>query len=146
MYGMSGFIDHDQIFKGLIEAFFREFMELFCPAEATLIDFTRVEFLREEHFTDVQRGTRRRLDLVAKVGLKEGARSSSWCTASLRPRARSRIFHAGCSGTSASYSCGTTRKSSPLPCLPTMPTGNAPCRIVSSLGWQARSLHSLSTI
>ena len=69
---MPTHIDHDQIFKGLIEAFFREFMELFCPAEATLIDFTRVEFLREEHFTDVQRGTRRRLDLVAKVGLKEG--------------------------------------------------------------------------
>jgi hypothetical protein len=25
-------IDHDQIFKRLIEAFFREFLELFCPA------------------------------------------------------------------------------------------------------------------
>jgi len=58
-------IDHDQIFKGLIEAFFREFMELFCPGEAQVMDFGRVEFLREEHFTDVQAGTRRRLDLVA---------------------------------------------------------------------------------
>ena len=47
-------IDHDQIFKRLIEAFFREFMELFCPDEAQLIDFTRVEFLRQEHFTDVK--------------------------------------------------------------------------------------------
>jgi len=65
-------IDHDQIFKRLIEAFFREFMELFCPAEATLIDFSRVEFLREEYFTDVKRGRRKRLDLVVKVGLKAG--------------------------------------------------------------------------
>jgi hypothetical protein len=44
-------IDHDQIFKQLIEAFFREFLELFCPAEAKWIDFSQVEFLREEHFT-----------------------------------------------------------------------------------------------
>ena len=65
-------IDHDQIFKRLIEAFFREFMELFCPTEAQLIDFSTVEFLRKEHFTDVERGLRRRLDLVAKVGLKAG--------------------------------------------------------------------------
>ena len=65
-------IDHDQIFKQLIEAFFREFIELFCPVEAKWIDFSQVEFLREEHFTDVTRGHRRRLDLVAKVGLKAG--------------------------------------------------------------------------
>ena len=65
-------IDHDQIFKRLIEAFFREFMELFCPAEAQLIDFSKVEFLREEHFTDVERGLRRLLDLVVKVGVKTG--------------------------------------------------------------------------
>lgn len=65
-------IDHDQIFKQLIEAFFREFMELFCPVEAKWIDFSQVEFLREEHFTDVTRGLRRKLDLVAKVGLKAG--------------------------------------------------------------------------
>lgn len=59
-------IDHDQIFKRLIEAFFREFMELFCPVIAGLIDFSRVEFLHQEHFTDIRRGIRRRVDLVAK--------------------------------------------------------------------------------
>src|SRR5262245_28563722 len=32
-------LDHDQIFKQLIEAFFREFMELFCEGEAAQIDF-----------------------------------------------------------------------------------------------------------
>ena len=47
-------------------------MELFCPNEARAIDFSNVEFLRQEHFTDVKRGLRRHLDLVAKVGLKTG--------------------------------------------------------------------------
>ena len=65
-------IDHDQIFKRLIEAFFREFLELFCPAEERLIDFSRVDIFSGEIFTDVERGRRRRLDLVAKVGLKAG--------------------------------------------------------------------------
>ena len=49
-------IDHDQIFKQLIESFFREFLELFCPDEARLVNFKEVQFLREEHFTDVKRG------------------------------------------------------------------------------------------
>ena len=65
-------IDHDHLFKQLIEAFFREFLELFCPVEAAQIDFRKVEFLREEFFTDVRRGRRNRLDLVAKVRLKRG--------------------------------------------------------------------------
>jgi hypothetical protein len=65
-------IDHDQIIKTLIQAFFREFMELFFPEEARLIDSSRVEFLREEYFTDLPRGKRRLLDLVVKVGLLAG--------------------------------------------------------------------------
>jgi hypothetical protein len=65
-------IDHDQIFKQLIEAFFREFMELFCPDEAALMDFSRVEFLGEEHFTEISTGDRRLLDLVVKVALEGG--------------------------------------------------------------------------
>jgi len=65
-------VDHDQILKRLIEAFFREFMELFCPAIAKLIDFSTVEFLRQEYFTDIRAGSRRRMNLVAKVGLKAG--------------------------------------------------------------------------
>ena len=65
-------IDHDHICKQLVEAFFREFLELFCPLEAAQMDFRHVEFLREEFFTDVRRGRRKRLDLVAKVQLKVG--------------------------------------------------------------------------
>ena len=37
-------IDHDQIFKRLLKEFFREFIELFLPKEAKLIDFRRVSF------------------------------------------------------------------------------------------------------
>lgn len=66
-------IDHDQIFKTLIEAFFAEFMTLFCPNEAAEIDFSQVEFLRKEYFTDTQKGKRREMDLVVKVRLKSGS-------------------------------------------------------------------------
>lgn len=66
-------IDHDQVFKTLIEAFFAEFMLLFCPHEAAAIDFSQVEFLRKEYFTDTQRGKRRAMDLVVKVRLKTGS-------------------------------------------------------------------------
>jgi hypothetical protein len=57
-------IDHDQVFKTLIEAFLAEFMLLFCPKEAAAIDFSRIEFLRKEYFTDTQRGKRRAMDLA----------------------------------------------------------------------------------
>jgi hypothetical protein len=65
-------IDHDQIIKKLIQVFFREFMELFFPREARLINFRRVDFLLQEHFTDIRLGNRRVLDLVVKVGLRAG--------------------------------------------------------------------------
>ena len=65
-------IDHDQIFKNLIEAFFREFMQLFFASIAEQIDFSTVEFLRKEYFTDVQLGKRRAMDLVVKVRLVNG--------------------------------------------------------------------------
>jgi hypothetical protein len=65
-------IDHDQIFKKLIQAFFREFIELFCPGEASWIDFSRVAFLLDEYFTDIPLGDRRLLDCVARVSLRDG--------------------------------------------------------------------------
>ena len=47
-------------------------MALFFPALARLIDFSSVEFLLDEHFTDTTAGIRRLLDLVVKVRLKAG--------------------------------------------------------------------------
>ncbi len=65
-------IDHDQIFKTLFESFFEEFMNQFFPSEAALLDFNRTEVMREVYFTDIPKGKRRALDLVFKVGTKEG--------------------------------------------------------------------------
>jgi hypothetical protein len=64
---------HDQLFKDLLRAFFREFMELFFPAAARL-DFSTVVFLDKEVFTDLPTGRQRTLDLVAQVQTLDGKR------------------------------------------------------------------------
>src|SRR5713101_3453276 len=63
-------MDHDQRFKHLLREFFREFMELFFPAQAARLDFTAVEWLDKELFTDPPQGEKKVLDLVAKVPAK----------------------------------------------------------------------------
>jgi hypothetical protein len=65
-------IPHDQLFKELLNAFFREFLALFFPAVAARLDFTRVTFLDKEVFTDVPTGSRRELDIVAQVYTLDG--------------------------------------------------------------------------
>ncbi len=62
----------DQLFKELLQAFFREFLELFYPAIAARLDFQRVTFLDKEAFADVPEGSRREADLVAQVHTLEG--------------------------------------------------------------------------
>jgi hypothetical protein len=56
----------------LIREFFREFIELFLPDKAAVIDFGSVVFLDKETFIDLPRGDRRGMDLVAQVQLKTG--------------------------------------------------------------------------
>src|SRR4051812_40936414 len=65
-------MSHDQLFKELLQAFFREFMELFFPNVAARLDFSRVTFLDKEMFTDLPRGDQREADLVAQVYTLEG--------------------------------------------------------------------------
>jgi hypothetical protein len=65
---------HDQLFKDLLRAFFREFMELFFPDVAARLDFSTVTFLDKEVFTDVPQGRQRTLDLVAQVQTLDGKR------------------------------------------------------------------------
>ena len=65
-------LKHDQIFKTLIKEFFQEFMFSFLPDIAEEIDFKSTEFLEQEFFTDINRGRKKLLDLVAKVRLKTG--------------------------------------------------------------------------
>ncbi len=65
-------MDHDQLIKSLIEAFFEQLVRLFAPDAAAQMDFSRVEFLPTEQFTDPPTGGRRRPDVPAKVGLRSG--------------------------------------------------------------------------
>src|SRR2546427_576698 len=62
----------DQLFKELLRSFFREFLELFFPAAAARLDFSRVEFLDREVFTDIPEGSRREPDLVARTYTLDG--------------------------------------------------------------------------
>ncbi|MDQ3813287.1 MAG: hypothetical protein M3347_04980 [Armatimonadota bacterium] len=65
-------VSHDQLFKELLRAFFREFMELFFPAVAARLDFSHVVLLDREVFTDVPEGALREPDLVARVNTQSG--------------------------------------------------------------------------
>ena len=64
--------DHDQRFKSLLKAFFAEFFQVFFPNWADRFDFSRVDWLEQEVFTDPPRGERRSLDLVARLPLHPG--------------------------------------------------------------------------
>ena len=62
--------DHDQRFKGLLRAFFAEFLRLFFPDWAAHLEPDRAEFQDQETFLDPPQGERRLLDLVARVPTK----------------------------------------------------------------------------
>ena len=56
----------------MLKAFFAEFFQVFFPAWADRFDFSRVDWLEQEVFTDPPRGARRSLDLVARLPLRPG--------------------------------------------------------------------------
>jgi Domain of unknown function (DUF4351)/Putative transposase, YhgA-like len=60
---------HDQSFKELISTFFLEFLELFVPEIAGMIDPTSIKFLQQEYFTDLVEGETKIVDLLAEVKL-----------------------------------------------------------------------------
>jgi predicted transposase/invertase (TIGR01784 family) len=62
----------DPVFKELLKAFFREFLELFFPEAAARLDFSEVTFLDKELFTHLPEGALREPDLVAELRTKEG--------------------------------------------------------------------------
>ncbi|MBI1917073.1 MAG: DUF4351 domain-containing protein [Planctomycetes bacterium] len=64
-------VDHDQRFKILLREFFREFFELFFPKYAALFDFSPIEWIDKEVFTDPPTGKRRYVDLLAKIPLRQ---------------------------------------------------------------------------
>jgi len=64
-------IDHDRLFKELLETFFAEFMELFFPEAVRSIDLMRIKFLQQEVFTDVTAGEKRKVDILVETRLKD---------------------------------------------------------------------------
>src|SRR5579872_1386469 len=63
--------DHDQLLKSALKTFFKEYLELFLPdlAKRLYLDSPQfpVEFLDKEYFTDIPKGRRREVDLLARV-------------------------------------------------------------------------------
>jgi predicted transposase YdaD len=66
------YLPHDRLFKELIQTFFAEFMEAFFPEVARWMDFSEVEFLQQDLFTDITAGEQHRIDILAKLKLKGG--------------------------------------------------------------------------
>src|SRR5438132_7716207 len=63
--------DHDQRLKVLLRELFAEFLQLFFPEWADRFDFTGLEWLDKEVFTDPPQGERRYLDLVARLPVRQ---------------------------------------------------------------------------
>ncbi len=64
-------IDHDQLFKELLTTFFFEFLDLFFPSVLGYLDTDSIQFVDKEVFTDVVRGEKNILDLVALAKFQE---------------------------------------------------------------------------
>ncbi|XID95497.1 Rpn family recombination-promoting nuclease/putative transposase [Paenibacillaceae bacterium WGS1546] len=64
-------IDHDRLYKELLQTFFKEFMELFFPDISKFIDYSHVKLLSQELFSDIARGTTKRVDVLIETKLLE---------------------------------------------------------------------------
>ena len=64
-------IDHDGLFKELIQTFFEEFVILFFPNIYEEIDFTHVTFLDKEMVNDAQGRKKREVDIIVETRLKQ---------------------------------------------------------------------------
>ena len=58
-------INHDQLFKELLTTFFVEFLELFFPSVLEYLDTDAISFVDKELFTDVTKGKKKIMDIVA---------------------------------------------------------------------------------
>ena len=63
-------IDHDRLFKELLETFFAEFMQLFFPDAYQAIDFTHLKFLQWT-LGKINQNQVKLLDLEGKIYLKD---------------------------------------------------------------------------
>jgi len=68
--GFAMTINHDRLFKELLNTFFMDFIELFLPEMARYIDSSSLEFLDKEIFSDVTAGDTHEVDLIVKAKFK----------------------------------------------------------------------------
>ena len=64
-------INHDRLFKELLQSFFAEFIDLFLPDVSQYLDKGSIVFMEKEIFTDVTAGSRHEADLVVKARFKD---------------------------------------------------------------------------
>jgi predicted transposase/invertase (TIGR01784 family) len=64
------YVDHDRLFKELIQTFFKEFLLLYYPEIHEQMDFSHTSFLSQEIFTDITVGEKRAVDLLIETKLK----------------------------------------------------------------------------
>jgi hypothetical protein len=64
-------IDHDRLFKELLTTFFVEFIELFFPKLAAVLDRDSITFLDKEIFISLFDGKEYEADIVARVRFAE---------------------------------------------------------------------------
>ncbi|MCM3741499.1 Rpn family recombination-promoting nuclease/putative transposase [Oceanobacillus luteolus] len=64
------YMKHDQLYKELINTFFKEFIEAFFPDVYEHLDFQAIKPISEEVYTDVLQGENRRLDIVVETKLR----------------------------------------------------------------------------
>jgi Domain of unknown function (DUF4351) len=60
-------IDHDSLFKKLIQNFFPEFIELFFPDISSVLDKDSIIFLPQEILTDTKRGDKKIVDMLVQA-------------------------------------------------------------------------------
>lgn len=60
-------IDHDQRLKEAVKSKFSDAIDLMLPAWLPLFDFARLEWLEQEIFPDPPKGTRRTIDILARL-------------------------------------------------------------------------------
>jgi len=65
-------VDSDQLTKRLIELFFKDFLEFFCPDLAKIVDFNSVDFPNKELYSGMIEGEKTVADVLAKVNLLDG--------------------------------------------------------------------------
>ncbi len=60
-------MDHDRLFKAVLQEYFQNFLQLFFPDLEARLDFETLLFQDKELFTNLPQGIRREVDIVAKI-------------------------------------------------------------------------------